>query len=518
MGSTRLLWLLALSCGWLVGPAAWIETAAAAPPVAAPAPAAKPATEAKPAADTAPPNAAATDASTGHDAVPLDDPETLKLVEVFVDSLDQIQRNYVRDTNRRELVEAAIQGMLEKLDPYSSYIPPSDVERFRTSVESQFGGIGIQIGRDTGAIKIISPLVGTPAYRAGLLAGDTIVEIDGKPTRDTSIDDAVRRLKGPIGSKVIITVLHEGSTEKKSVTVPREIVHVETVLGERRKGDDSWDFMLDAKKRIGYIRISTFSRETVHELQHALTELKKEKLRGLILDLRFNPGGLLTSAVETSDLFIEEGRIVSTKGRNTKERVWDAKAEGTFSGFPMVVLVNHYSASASEIVSACLQDHKRATIVGERTWGKGSVQNVIDLEGGKSVLKLTTASYWRPNGKNIHRFPDAKETDDWGVRPDAGFEVVLKPEETRQMVEDRRHRDIVLPHHEAPKTPDTAKSDAVKPAIVKSDTVKPVAAKPNTDKTAAAKPDTPAPAGGPFVDRQLQRALEYLDIELASTK
>ena len=209
------------------------------------------------------------------------------------------------------------------------------------------------------------------------------------------------------------------------MTITREWVHVETVLGDRRKSDDSWDFMLDHDKHIGYIRLTAFSRDTAQDLKKALVELRKEGLKGLILDLRFNPGGLLNSAIEVSDLFIAKGRIVSTKGRNTPERVWDAQKEGTFEGFPMAVLVNHYSASASEIVSACLQDHKRAAVIGERTWGKGSVQNVIELEGGKSALKLTTASYHRPSGKNIHRFPDAKETDEWGVMPDAGYEVRL---------------------------------------------------------------------------------------------
>ena len=171
-------------------------------------------------------------------------------------------------------------------------------------------------------------------------------------------------------------------------------------------------------------------------------------MRGLILDLRFNPGGLLTSAVEVSDLFISEGRIVSTKGRNTEERVWDAVKPGTFEGFPMVVLVNRYSASASEIVAACLQDHDRAVIVGERTWGKGSVQNVVELEEGKSALKLTTATYTRPNGHNIHRFPDAKDSDEWGVKPNLGYEVKLNIDEMNDLITDRRHRDLVL-------TPDT---------------------------------------------------------------
>src|SRR5262249_6886050 len=186
-----------------------------------------------------------------------------------------------------------------------------------------------------------------------------------------------------------------------------------------------------------------FSRETTAELRRALAQLEKEGLKGLIVDLRFNPGGLLSTAIEVSDLFIASGRIVSTKGRNTPERVWDAQKEGTFEGFPMVALVNHYSASASEILSACLQDHQRAVVIGERTWGKGSVQNVIELEGGKSALKLTTASYHRPSGKNIHRFPDAKESDEWGVMPDPGFELKLNLAQTERLIRYRHDRDIL---------------------------------------------------------------------------
>ena len=471
------------------------------------------------------------------------DRETLELLKVFVDSLDQIERNYVKPIDRRELMEAAIQGMLEKLDPYSSYITPGQVDRFRSSVESQFGGIGIQVSVEQGVLKIVTPLVGTPAYRAGLMSGDTIVEIEGKPVAGVPLDEAVRRLKGPVGTKVTMTVQHSGKGEKKTVTLTREIVHVETVLGDRRTDKDQWDFMYDRQKRIGYIRVTSFGRDTVRDLRRALEQLQKDKVRGLVLDLRFNPGGLLTSAIETCDLFIDKGRIVSTKGRNVKERVWDAKAEGTFGGFPMAILVNHYSASASEIVSACLQDHQRAVVVGQRSWGKGSVQNVIDLEDCKSVLKLTTASYWRPNGKNIHRFPDAKEGDEWGVRPDKDYEVALTTEEMRQLVDDRRERDIVQPH-EAEQKPAATPAEA---GPIKTDSPakptdeKPAATKPRNkvdapeknpenkpEKNTEKKPDDakqadPSPTAtgsvpppkAPFVDRQLQRALEYLNVEFA---
>ncbi|MGH8101122.1 MAG: S41 family peptidase, partial [Chthoniobacterales bacterium] len=336
--------------------------------------------------------------------------------------------------------------MLTKLDPYSSYIGPEEMSGFRNAVESQFGGVGIQITADQGQLIVSSPLVGTPAYRAGVQSGDRILEIDGESTHNLTVDAAAKRLKGEIGATVNFTVRHPLTGENQSFTLKRELIHVDTVLGNSRKSDDAWDFMLDPQQRIGYIRVTAFSRDTGADLKKALEELQHEKVRGLVLDLRFNPGGLLTAAIEVCDLFIREGRIVSTQGRNTEERVWDAGKGSKFEGFPMVVLVNRYSASASEIVAACLQDHQRAVIVGERTWGKGSVQNVVELEDGKSALKLTTATYTRPNGHNIHRFPEAKETDEWGVKPNPGFEVRLNIDELNDLIADRRQRDIVQTH------------------------------------------------------------------------
>lgn len=477
--------------------------------------------------------------------------EDYELYQIFADTLDQVERNYVKDVSRRELMEAAIHGILNKLDPYSNYISPEDIGRFKTSVENQFGGIGVQIGPENGQLKVISPLVGTPAYRAGLESGDTILEIDGQSAEGLSMDDAVKRLKGEAGTSVTLGIRHPGSTSKETVTITRELVHVETVLSDRRKSDDSWDFMLDHDKHIGYIRVSGFSRDTAQDLKKALVDLEKDGVKGLILDLRFNPGGLLSSAIEVSDLFVSEGKIVSTKGRNTAERTWEAQKEGTFENFKMAVLVNHYSASASEIVSACLQDNHRAVVIGERTWGKGSVQNVIELEGGKSALKLTTASYHRPNGKNIHRFPDAKETDEWGVMPDSGFEVKLNGAQTGRLIEYRRKRDILVGKHSkllAQKDAGDQPAEATKGDSPK-DESKPADDEKKDDKKAAeknepaasessksdSKPATPEskpaedgpkpsdaaaseakdPPSKAFADVQLQKAIDYLSGELA---
>ncbi len=392
------------------------------------------------------------DSPLADDKAPEKTEDVYELQKLLVDTLDQVERSYVKDISRRELVEAAIRGLLRELDPYSDYIDPEELKQFQSTVDAEFGGIGIQISIEAGLLKVMSPLVGTPAYRAGLIAGDQIVEIDGKSTANITVDEAVRRLKGEPGTNVTLTIIHPGKTARQLVTLKREVIHIETVLGDHRKPDDSWDFMLDKAHGIGYIRLTGFSRDTAGELEKALEELKREKFHALVLDLRFNPGGLLTSAIEISDLFISSGRIVSTKGRNSQERVWEARKEGTFEGFPLVILVNRYTASASEIVSACLQDHKRAVIMGERTWGKGSVQNVIPLEEQRSALKLTTASYRRPSGHNIHRFPDAKEGDEWGVMPNKDYELKLNDGELYALIEDRRDRDMFSPGPPAAKS------------------------------------------------------------------
>jgi carboxyl-terminal processing protease len=286
-------------------------------------------------------------------------------------------------------------------------------------------------------------LPGTPAYRAGVLSGDVIMEVEGESTEGYTVEDAVKKLKGKAGEEVTIGVMHKGSDSIEQIKLVREVIQVATVLGDRYLANGTWDFMLDDDSKIGYVRLTHFSRRTGEELRDAMEQLQSKGMKGLVLDLRFNPGGLLSEAVEVCDLFLEKGTIVSTKGRNVPERSWEAHAPGTYSGFPMAVLVNRYSASASEIVSACLQDNDRAVVVGERSWGKGSVQNVIDLGGGASALKLTTASYLRPNGHNIHRFPDSKEEDEWGVKPNEGLTVRFSDEEMRDYLIGRRKRDVI---------------------------------------------------------------------------
>lgn len=430
--------------------------------------------------------------------------EYYELYKVLADTLDQVERNYVEDIDRRELFEAAIEGILEKLDPYSNYISPEELSKFKSSVEQEFGGIGIQVGPDrNGGIRVTSPLYGTPAYRAGLMAGDRIVEVNGESAEGWSLDEAVRRMKGEAGTKVTLAVIHPNG-KRESYTIEREVVHVQSVLGFARKEDDTWNFMLDTDKKIGYLRLTAFSRDTTKELREAVKELQSQGMKGLVLDLRFNPGGLLNSAIEVADLFVEKGRIVSTRGKNTPERTWDAEKAGTFEKFPMVVLVNHFSASASEIVAACLQDHDRAVVIGERTWGKGSVQNVVDLEEGKSALKLTTASYWRPSGKNIHRGPKSEETDEWGVKPNEGYEVKFSNDETFALMEAWRERDILRPHGE-----ETPAAEEAKPEEAAATEAKPAEGEGAEAETTSEKP---------FEDRQLTKAVDYLSSELAKVE
>ena len=249
-----------------------------------------------------------------------------------------------------------------------------------------------------------------------------------------SIEEAVKLIQGPLGTSVALSILHEGQQKPASVEVVRRMIEVDTVHGDRRNADGSWDFLLPGHDRIGYVRITGFGEKTAADLRQAMDWLTARQMRALILDLRDNPGGLLTSAVDVCRMFIDKGVIVTTRGREGQIRDGFGAAEkGPFTGFPMAVLVNQDSASASEIVAACLQDHKRATIVGQRTYGKGTVQEVSDLGDERGELKLTVAGYWRPSNKNIQRRHGAGESDVWGVQPNEGCTVVVEGDELKRL-------------------------------------------------------------------------------------
>jgi carboxyl-terminal processing protease len=345
---------------------------------------------------------------------------------------------------RRELLESALNGMLQNLDRYSSYYSADEWKQYRRLFEGNYTGIGIQVEVDakSNRLRVLAPLIGTPAYKAGLLAGDEILEVDGQSTEGVTMDKAFELLQGRPGTTVKLNVLHPGSDQAETIEVTRAIIEPESVLGLKRNADDSWQYMLDEDAKLGYIRISTFYQNTAEEVVAALGRLQADEMKGLVLDLRADPGGLLAAAVEVSDLFVDHGTIVSTRGRNTRDREFPAHGPGTFDGFPIVILVDQNSASAAEIVAACLQDSGRAVVVGERSFGKGSVQNVLPLEGGDSFLKLTVETYYRPSGKNMHKFKDMTEADDWGVSPNDGMEVKLSPEEYAAWELDRRERDL----------------------------------------------------------------------------
>jgi carboxyl-terminal processing protease len=312
-------------------------------------------------------------------------------LKVFGDVLSVIQSSYVEEPNVDELVQGAIKGMLQTLDPHSSYLTPDMLKQVEVETKGAFGGLGIEIGIKDGALTIIAPIEDTPAARAGLKAGDTIVKIENESTKDMSINDAVKRMRGEPGTKVTISIVREGLAEPKSYTLTRDIIKIKSV-----KAKDMGD-------GIGYVKLNQFQADTDSELEKALQEQIKTKggLKGLVLDLRNNPGGLLDQAVKVSDKFIESGLIVYTDGRIENQKVkYTAHKEGTYNGFPIVVLVNAGSASASEIVSGALQDHGLAIILGTRTFGKASVQTILPLDDG-SALRLTTARYYTPNGRSI---------------------------------------------------------------------------------------------------------------------
>lgn len=380
-----------------------------------------------------------------------------ELLKLFTETLDQVERNYVKDVSRRELIEAAIKGMLSKLDEHTNYVSPQDIDRFRTGVESEFAGIGVQLSQDPSRLTVVASIPDSPAHRAGIAAGDVITRINGNSTETMQIDDAVKQLKGQVGTKLTVNILHPSTGKEEELSLTRDLVRVETVRGLRRASDRQWEYFSDKETGIAYVRITAFGRHTADELRAVIEKLRAQQMKGLVLDLRFNPGGLLSTAVDVADLFVAEGRIVSMSGRNTEEQVWNARKEGTLDEFPVAVLVNQYSASASEIVAACLQDHGRAGIVGQRTLGKGSVQNIVELEGGRSALKLTTAGYHRPSGKNIDRHSAEGEGGQWGVQPDAGCEVSLAEPETRGLY-------FALTQREAFAQPEQTGAAAHKPA------------------------------------------------------
>jgi carboxyl-terminal processing protease len=321
-----------------------------------------------------------------------DDASAYRQLDLFSDAFERVRANYVRPVQDRELIRAAIQGMVSDLDPHSAYMDAKGYGDMQIQTRGSFGGVGIEVTQEDGLIKVISPIDGTPAARAGIKPGDKIGAIDSVSIMGLPLNEAIDKMRGPAGSKIILTIIREGEKKPFDVTLQRAIVQVDAVTF-RREGN------------VGYIRMTGFNQQTASGLERAVRELKRQVgpgISGYVLDLRNNPGGLLDQAIQVSDDLLGSGEIVSTRGRQSDDtQRYDAKSGDITEGKKIVVLVNAGSASASEIVAGALQDHKRATIIGMTSFGKGSVQTIIPLGQGGGALRLTTARYYTPSGHSI---------------------------------------------------------------------------------------------------------------------
>jgi len=341
-------------------------------------------------------------------------------LKVFTDVLGLVQKEYVEETKPKDLVQGAIKGMLETLDPHSAFLPPSAFKEMQEDTKGRFEGLGIEITVKDGVLTVVSPIEDTPAFKAGILAGDQILKIEAETTKDMNLLEAVKRLRGPKGSKVTITIMREGFGKPREFTLVREVIPIRSVRHEL------------LEKHYGYIRISQFQEKTDADFDKALKALEEESkgtLKGLILDLRNDPGGLLDQAVKIADRFLDSGIIVSVEGRKEDQKMkFYAHPQGTIPLYPLVVLINSGSASGSEIVAGAVQDHGRGILLGTQTFGKASVQTIYPLKDG-SGLRLTTARYYTPNGRSIQ----AK-----GIIPDIVVNPV-KPEETKEVAAPPNH-------------------------------------------------------------------------------
>ena len=335
-----------------------------------------------------------------------DNNDIYEKIDLFGEVLEKINQEYVDEVNQSQSMDAAINGLLQSLDPYSAYMTPESFEGMQTETRGEFGGLGIEVGMEAGVVKVISPIDNTPASKAGLKSGDYIVKINNVQVQGKSLMEAVDLMRGPVGSSIEITVRRRGVKKALIFNITREIIEVQSVKSE----------MID--NSVGYIRLTSFNNNSSVQIKKEIGKLNKNKnLKGYILDLRNNPGGLLSQAIKISDFFLENGEIVSTKSRKTSEnKKWFAKKGDITNGKTLIVLINYGSASASEIVAGALKDHKRAILIGENSYGKGSVQSIIPLKN-RGAIRLTIAKYYLPSGKSISEV---------GVTPD--IEIIEESE------------------------------------------------------------------------------------------
>ncbi|MBC8304807.1 MAG: S41 family peptidase [Pelagibacterales bacterium] len=337
------------------------------------------------------------------------DKDIYKKIDLFGEVLDRINKEYVEDIDQSEVMDAAINGVLQSLDPYSAYMSPETLQNMQTETSGEFGGLGIEVGMEAGVVKVITPIDGSPAYEVGVKAGDYIVKINEHQVQGKTLMEAVDLMRGPVGSNIEITVRRRGVKKAIIFKITREIIKIQSV--KSKKIDDG----------IGYIRLTAFNENSSAQVKKKINEFDKDKnIKGYILDLRNNPGGLLTQAIKISDFFLSDGEIVSTKSKKESEnRKWFAKKGDLINGKALIVLINYGSASASEIVAGALKDHKRAILVGEKSYGKGSVQSIIPLKN-KGAIRLTVSKYYLPSGTSISEI---------GVTPD--IEVFESSDEFR---------------------------------------------------------------------------------------
>jgi len=401
--------------------------------------------------------------------------ETYRQLNLFGDVFERVRSDYVDEVGDRKLIEDAINGMLTSLDPHSSYLNPKTFRDMQVQTRGEFGGLGIEVTMENGLVKVVSPIDDTPAFRAGIKPGDLITHLDGEQVQGLTLQDAVERMRGPANSTIKLTV-RRGTQEPFDITLTRSVIKIQSVR-------------FQAHEDIGYIRINSFTEQTDAGLRNAILKLREQmgsKLKGIVIDLRNNPGGLLDQAIAVADDFLEKGEIVSTRGRRSEDaQRYNAKPGDIISGMPMLVLINGGSASASEIVAGALQDHRRAIVLGTRSFGKGSVQTIIPL-GGQGAIRLTTAKYYPPSGRSIQAL---------GIDPD----IIVEQARLERIDQPRQRREAdlrgALRNEQAPQRGPAPDSGAAPPAS-------------QTPPAEGEEPLSSMPT--PANDYQLARALDLL--------
>lgn len=454
-----------------------------------------------------------------------------RYANIFAEALNVVEQRALQSMSRDDLFDAAMDGLVSKLDRHSRYLHDDDLDSFQSSIDQQFGGIGVFIGRDDSPTKLFvrAAFPGSPADRAGIQPGDVITAIDGANIADEEAGNAVKRMKGDVGEPVKLTVLRGAKT--LDFEMFREVIEVPSVRGDRWLADGEWKFTLKESPKIGYVRIVSFGKETTDEFRSTLEQLNG-KIDGLIIDLRSNAGGLLDCAIDLCDMLLPNKLdIVSIRSRQREitQRTYSSQTDPILdSKVPVVVLIDRYSASASEIMAGCLQDHDRATLIGEQSWGKGTVQDVLPIEHGESALKLTTSSYWRPSGKNIDRdFAKRDGETKWGVQPDDGFEIELEEIEIQRNEYYRSESELreltggmKFPLTLSRSTPDpeeTSDADSnANPSETKA--AKLIEATQSPEKSSDEPPSLEPIDPESYQDKTFERALEHLESKQVSAK